>query len=166
MFISRLFTVQLIKKLYFICEVTISLGSIYVLPRAQLLFEELKCCSIYYLSRFWLSLNPSSGILLLLPRSYLGLLVLHGPLSLTTCAFVPAATLIHPKHLRGCPATWVVCFELKSRGAPLARVQKLLVRHLPENTCRQHDCFSHISREENQNKSLWIKQNMANLQPS
>lgn len=157
---------QLIKKLSFICKLTIRLGSISVLPTAQSLFEELKCCSVDYLSLSRLSLNPSSGILFPLLRSCLGVLVPYNPLSLTTCPSVPAPVHIHPKHLRGCPATCVVCFELKSRGALLARVQKLLVRHLPKNTCRQHDCFSHISRGENQNKSCLSKQDMANLQPS
>lgn len=159
-FISLLFTVQLIKNLYFICKVTIRLGSIYVLLKAQSLFEALKCCSIYYLSPSQLSLNPFSGILLPLPRSCLGLLDLYDPLSDMMCPPVPAPILIHPKHLRGCPATCVIYIELK------ARVQKLFLRHPSKNTCRQHDSFSHISGRENPNKSLLNKQDMANLQPS
>lgn len=64
MFISLLFTVQLMKRLSFICKVIIRLGSIYVLLKAQLLFEELKQQSIYYPSPSCFFLNHSSSILL------------------------------------------------------------------------------------------------------
>lgn len=141
MLIPLSFTVQLIKKSSFTCKITVSLGSIYVLLKAHLLFEELKEQRIYYLSPTCLFLNP---LAFSFPAKILSWpLVPYDTWSLMS---VIALTHVYPKHLRGCSATCVLCSELKSGHLSLARVQKFLVKHCPESTHRQHDCFSHISR--------------------
>lgn len=141
---------QLIKKLSFICKIIVRLGSIYVLLKAQLLFEELKQQSIFLpvshmsLPKSFLWHSAS------LPRSCLA----SCPIWHLYLMFVATLTCVHPKHLRGCSATCVVCSELKSRHPSLARVQTFLVKLLPGSTHRQHGCFSHISRWENQNWNI------------